>query len=56
VIDILMGQVVHHGRKDRNSELSCLTAIDLEGNVLWQKGHQDEWENNAHQRCLLSNP
>ena len=42
--DILMGQVVHHGFKDRNSELSCLTAIDLEGDILWQIGKQDPWK------------
>jgi rhamnogalacturonan endolyase len=42
--EILLGQVVHHGHKDRNSELSCLTAIDLDGNVLWQKGRPDEWK------------
>jgi rhamnogalacturonan endolyase len=31
VIDVLIGQVLHHGSKDRNSELSCLTAMTLEG-------------------------
>jgi len=44
-IDILLGQVVHHGPKDRNSELSCLTAIDQEGNQLWQLGDADPWKN-----------
>ena len=29
--DVLMGQVVHHGPKDRNSELSCLTAMTFDG-------------------------
>ena len=42
--DILLGQVVHHGHKDRNSELSCLTAMNLDGKVLWQKGRPDEWK------------
>lgn len=28
-IDLLTGQIVHHGIKDRNSELSCLTGITL---------------------------
>lgn len=42
--DVLLGQVVNHGPKDRNSELSCLTAIDLNGNVLWQKGMPDPWK------------
>ncbi|MEQ8879818.1 MAG: hypothetical protein RLQ12_09315 [Cyclobacteriaceae bacterium] len=44
-IDILSGQVVHHGPKDRNSELSCLTAINLEGEKLWQIGQPDPWKN-----------
>ncbi|MHC4172255.1 MAG: hypothetical protein ACYTBX_00655 [Planctomycetota bacterium] len=44
-IDILFGQVIHHGRKDRNSELSCVTAVNLDGKVLWQKGKPDPWKN-----------
>ena len=44
-IDILFGQVIHHGRKDRNSELSCVTAVNLDGKVLWQKGKPDLWKN-----------
>lgn len=44
-IDILFGQVIHHGPKDRNSELSCLTAVNLNGKVLWQKGKPDIWKN-----------
>ncbi|XOV95183.1 MAG: hypothetical protein ACFHWX_10835 [Bacteroidota bacterium] len=44
--DILIGQVMHHGPKDRNSELSCLTAINLEGERLWQIGQPDPWKNN----------
>ncbi len=43
-IDILIGQVVHHGHKDRNSELSCLTAVKLNGEILWQIGRPDEWK------------
>ncbi len=42
--DILLGQVVHHGPKDRNSELSCLTAMTLDGQILWQKGKADPWK------------
>ena len=42
--DILFGQVVHHGPKDRNSELSCLTATTLDGKVLWQIGEPDPWK------------
>ena len=44
-IDILFGQVIHHGPKDRNSELSCITAVNLDGKVLWQKGRPDSWKN-----------
>jgi rhamnogalacturonan endolyase len=43
-LDVLMGQVVHHGPTDRNSELSCLTAMTLEGEVLWQVGSPDPWK------------
>ncbi|WP_423127374.1 hypothetical protein [Gaoshiqia sp. Z1-71] len=43
-IDILLGQVVHHGPKDRNSELSCLTAMTLDGQILWRKGTPDPWK------------
>ncbi len=44
-IDVLFGQVLHHGPKDRNSELSCLTAVNLDGKVLWQTGKPDAWKN-----------
>ena len=43
--DVLIGQVLHHGHKDRNSELSCLTAMTFEGEMLWQKGRPDAWKN-----------
>jgi rhamnogalacturonan endolyase len=43
--DVLIGQVVHHGHKDRNSELSCLTAMTFDGEMLWQKGKPDLWKN-----------
>ena len=43
-IDVLFGQVLHHGPKDRNSELSCLTATTLEGKILWQIGKPDPWK------------
>lgn len=42
--DVLIGQVLHHGPKDRNSELSCLTAVNLDGEVLWQVGQPDPWK------------
>ncbi len=43
-IDILIGQVRHHGPKDANSELSCLTAITIDGDILWQVGEPDLWK------------
>ena len=43
-LDVLMGQVVHHGPKDRNSELSCLTAMTFDGETLWQVGRPDPWK------------
>ncbi len=42
-IDALIGQVRHHGPKDRNSELSCLTAMTFDGKRLWQTGEPDPW-------------
>lgn len=43
-IDVLVGQMRHHGPKDRFSELSCLTAITFDGKILWQKGEPDPWK------------
>lgn len=37
-IDILVPQIIHHGPSDSNSEVGALTAITLEGDVLWQRG------------------
>ena len=45
-MDIVFGQVLHHGPKDANSEVSCLTAVTLEGKVLWQVGEPDPWKDN----------
>jgi len=42
--DVLIGQVLHHGPKDRNSELSCLTAMTFDGKKLWQIGQPDLWK------------
>lgn len=42
--DFILGQVVHHGPKDRNSELSCMTALNFEGKQLWQVGEADPWK------------
>lgn len=37
--DILIGQVVHHAfPRDSFSELSCLTAITIDGKIFWQTG------------------
>ncbi len=45
-IDVLFGQVVHHGPKDCNSEISCLTAMTFDGKMLWQIGEADSWKDN----------
>jgi rhamnogalacturonan endolyase len=44
-LDILIGQIYHRGPTDSNSELGCMTAIDLQGNILWQLGRPDRWQN-----------
>jgi hypothetical protein len=45
-IDVLIGQVVHHGwPRDNYSELSCLTAMTFDGEMLWQKGKPDPEKN-----------
>jgi len=44
VIDVLVGQVLHHGPEDQNSELSCLTAMTFDGRRLWQIGRPDPWK------------
>lgn len=46
--DILIGQVLHHGPKDRNSELSCLTAVTLDGKQLWQVGESNPWNDHLN--------
>ena len=43
-LDVLIGQVTHHGPKDNNSELSCLTAMTFDGKKLWQTGQPDAWK------------
>lgn len=42
-MDILIGQVLNHGPKDRNSEVGCLTALTVDGKELWQVGRADLW-------------
>jgi len=43
-MDVLIGQMVHHGPRDRFSELSCLTAVTFDGKILWQIGEPDPWK------------
>jgi hypothetical protein len=44
--DLLIGQVVHHNSpRDSHSELSCLTAMTFDGEILWQKGVSDPEKN-----------
>jgi hypothetical protein len=45
-IDVLIGQVIHHGPKDSHSELSCITAMTFDGRILWQKGIPDPGKDN----------
>jgi len=42
-IDVLICQQQHHGPKDANSEVGCLTAMTLDGEKLWQVGDPDAW-------------
>ncbi len=42
-IDVLIGQVVHHGFKSAYTELSCLTAMTFDGEILWQHGQENPW-------------
>jgi len=44
-IDVLLTQVLHHGPKDRNSEVACMTAMTFDGEMLWQLGEPDPWKN-----------
>ena len=40
-IDVLIGQVIHHGPGDQYSELGCLTAMTFDGEALWRVGKPD---------------
>jgi rhamnogalacturonan endolyase len=42
-VDVLFAQQRRHGPKDRNSEVGCLTAMTFEGEILWQNGQPDPW-------------
>jgi hypothetical protein len=46
MLDVLIGQVVNHGPQDKNSELSCMTAMTFDGEILWQTGTPDPWKVN----------
>jgi len=43
-IDVLIGQVMNFGPQDGNSELSCMTAMTFDGEILWQTGTPDPWK------------
>jgi hypothetical protein len=43
--EIVIAQIQHHGPRDSNSEVSCVTVVDLEGQVLWQIGSEDRYRN-----------
>lgn len=42
--DILICQMRHHGPTDAYSEAGCLTAMNLDGKILWQNGIPDRWQ------------
>lgn len=42
-IDILVVQQNHHGPADSHSEVGCITALNVDGKVLWQNGTPDAW-------------
>jgi hypothetical protein len=42
--DILVTQVLHHGPKDSHSECASLTAMNFDGDILWQIGEPDPWK------------
>ncbi|NJL72254.1 MAG: hypothetical protein HC888_12060 [Candidatus Competibacteraceae bacterium] len=39
--EILVPQVIQHGPRDAYAEVGCLTALDLDGRVLWRHGEPD---------------
>lgn len=40
-MEILVPQVIQYGPRDAYAEVGCLTAIDLDGNILWRHGKPD---------------
>jgi rhamnogalacturonan endolyase len=39
--DLVIGQITHHGPRDGYSEVACITAMNFDGDVLWQSGTPD---------------
>jgi hypothetical protein len=45
-VDLLVGQVVHHDwPRNTHAELSCLTAMTFDGDILWRTGKPDPEKN-----------
>jgi len=40
-LDMLIAQSIQRERDDRHDQISCLTAVTLDGKVLWQSGRPD---------------
>ncbi len=40
-IDVVIGQMLNHGPRDQYSEIGCLTAMNFDGDILWQIGEPD---------------
>ncbi len=40
-IEIIVPQVIQHGPKDAYAEVGCITALDLDGQILWRDGQPD---------------
>jgi rhamnogalacturonan endolyase len=40
-LDMLIAQNIQRERSDESDQISCLTAVTLDGNVLWQSGRPD---------------
>ena len=40
-LEMLIGQSIQRERDDRHDQISCLTAVTLDGKVLWQSGRPD---------------
>jgi len=48
-IDVLIGQIIDHVPQGNYTELSCLTAMTFDGQILWQTGKPDPEKN--HLTC-----